>query len=174
MHHILILGDGDFSFSLSFFKGLQKFVDSMQKDDLNEEEKKSYHITATCFDSRQEVLSKYPSSASKVLKMIEQQEQQTKQLQSPSIQLLFNVNATGQLSSTGGPYQDIIFNFPHLGEEDANQHKRLLCHIFHSCNQVLDERYDLFSFYQYRRPFILSLYFFFFLILQRLYPHLPR
>lgn len=110
--NVLILGDGNFSFSLA----LCKFNDSLPKD-------KQFAIIATSFDDRESLLSKYPETRSAIQMMINKF----------GCDVRHGINATrhllGQLQRST-PFGHIVFNYPHLGVEDSYLHSHLLGHIF--------------------------------------------
>ncbi len=117
--NILILGDGNFSFSLSLLNRLQ----TVSKQQV-------YQITATSFDSQEEIRSKYPDSI-RILSDFNKDQ---------NVSVLHDVDATKietyeslkrRCIETGDSYSDIIFNFPHLGKEDCIAHSSLLAHIMH-------------------------------------------
>ena len=114
---ILTVGEGDFAFSVA----LRARLDSMQGD---------YHLLATCFDSRESVLTKYPQSSS-LLPRLERHQ---------GVRVAFGVDATN-LSSTvcavEGPFDLVIFNFPHTGLEDYRRHQALLAHFVASAKALL-------------------------------------
>eukprot|EP00903_Cladosiphon_okamuranus_P008808 g8435.t1 len=119
---ILILGDGNFSFSLALARALPP----------------SFEIVATSFDGPVDLLRKYPESPGIVAA-----------LRSLGVTVLHNVDATAldarvikaEASSAdgcGGPtpqrqqYEHVIFNHPHTGTEDMRRHRSFLGHFFHA------------------------------------------
>lgn len=120
---ILILGDGNFSFSLALARALPP----------------SFEIVATSFDGPVDLLGKYPESPGIVAA-----------LRSLGVTVLHNVDATAldarvvgaeEASSAdgcGGPtpqrrqYEHVIFNHPHTGTEDMRRHRSFLGHFFHA------------------------------------------
>ena len=108
--NILIVGDGDFSFTLS----LATIIGGSR-------------IITTSYDSKAEVLSKYPTARSTLASLI-----------SLGVQVYYSVDATRlrdeEFIEMSPLFHRVIFNFPHIGgaaDEDvqANQvgHRRLLC-----------------------------------------------
>ena len=115
---ILTVGEGDFSFSAS----LRERLDRMHGD---------YHLTATSLDSRATVLTKY-SEALPLLSHLEKH---------GGVSVVHCIDATALESSACalyGPYDLIIFNFPHLGTEDFYKHQFLIAHFFDSAKTLLD------------------------------------
>lgn len=127
---ILLLGEGDFSFTLSLCKILatrcpQRFV-----------------VYSTSFDSKDALDSKY-KDAKAILRRIEQISMDESQV---TVQVLHNIDSTRalvpQLSRELGSGVDInlsfdavIFNFPHLGIEDAKMHSSMVAHSMHCIKQ---------------------------------------
>ncbi|KAF1326696.1 hypothetical protein FI667_g8262, partial [Globisporangium splendens] len=114
---ILVVGDGDLSFSLSLaiFLGGRSLV-------------------ATCYDSKREVKEKYTNALLNA-----------DALESAGAQVHFDVDGTALenetwLRSAGDKFHAIVFNFPHLGgatEEDVAKNQHLLCHFFYSTRPFL-------------------------------------
>lgn len=118
---MLILGDGNFSFSLALARALPP----------------SFEIVATSFDGPVDLLSKYPESPGIV-----------SALRSLGVTVLHNVDATAmdarvveaETSSVDGcgcptqqrQYEHVIFNHPHTGTEDMRRHRSFLGHFFHA------------------------------------------
>ena len=107
-HRVLLVGEGDFSFSRSLL-----------------EHHAITHIYATSLDTRSGVLSKYPQAATH-LKVLEAQD---------SSQVEYGVDATklGRAGGGGGGkevrkggWDRIVFNFPHVGglTKDVNRQVR--------------------------------------------------
>jgi len=128
---ILILGDGNFSFSIC----LNNALHGMCLD---------YCLICTSYDSKEEIGRKYPDGRS-ILKSLSEEE---------NVTILHNINATSNLrtvifadnltvdtddqnDSNDDVVHHAIFNFPHLGVEDAQLHSVLLAHVMHSVNGVL-------------------------------------
>ena len=114
---ILTVGEGDFAFSVA----LRARLDSMNGD---------YRLMATCFESRNSVLTKYPHSSS-LLTRLERH---------PAVMMAYGVDATNlsnTVCSLECPFDLIIFNFPHSGTEDFRRHQALLAHFFASAKILL-------------------------------------
>lgn len=105
----MLVGEGNFSFTSSLLKRMRA---------LN----KKYNILATSFDSREQLLSKYPETLGLINEM----------LKDANVAIRHDIDATN-LAKSGisccGKYTDIVFNFPHLGREDCNAHSSMLAHI---------------------------------------------
>jgi len=115
---VLILGDGNFSFSLAYARRFPM-----------------HRVTATSVDSQRELSAKY-----KEFGLIHQK------LSKRGCRIGFEVDATdinGTLDSKhpprGGGFDTIIFNFPHLGTEDLHAHQFLLCHFLNSAKESLNK-----------------------------------
>ena len=172
---ILILGDGNFSFSLSLLSQLQskdEFVfkengylaagndekvamkmDQAKMDQAEREagsmsgsmsaastrsstygpQNQTFHVTATSFDSKDQVIEKYRDSPV-ILEKIE-----SRFASRGLCTVLHNVNAWELQSHFGDcKFDFIIWNHPHLGTEDFRLHSFLMAHFFNSCISVLN------------------------------------
>lgn len=121
MARILLLGEGDFSFSYDLCH-LISHVDS--GSDIAS-------VVATSFDERVDLLKKY-SSIEKRLDRLDR---------SCKFQVIHGVDATKtlrtQLSDANCQslvFDHIVFNFPHLGYENLKVHSSLIAHIIHRLN----------------------------------------
>jgi hypothetical protein len=108
---IFLLGEGDFSFthSLSHIQDNHPlFPNSFDS------------IIASSLDSRREVVEKYPHFANMHF--------------GPLVSVYHSVNALDVSSwpPTVTPHHTLLWNHPHCGHEDANEHFQLLCHFFHT------------------------------------------
>ncbi|KAK3063325.1 hypothetical protein LTS18_001325 [Coniosporium uncinatum] len=115
---ILLVGEGDFSFSRSLVA-----------------EHGCADITATCFDSREELLEKYPQSASHI-----------RYIEGEGQKVLYGVDATKLAQKelkAGEGYERVLFNFPHTGGKstDVNRQVRynqaLLVGFLNACKPLL-------------------------------------
>lgn len=116
---LLLVGEGDFSFAKSIV-----------------EHHGCCDVTATCFDSRAELLEKYNPQAEEHISYLEDEGQT----------VLYAVDAT-KLDSTKAlkrPFERIVFNFPHVGgkTKDVNRQVRfnqeLLVKFFAAAKVILD------------------------------------
>lgn len=138
---ILILGDGNFSFTYSLANALFKIPNAINN---NIKYANNFRIIATIYDSEKDLASKYPES-SKYLKELSNNK---------NITLLYDINATLDLnkqlndklhnSNNFGDevnrlykFDHIIFNFPHLGVESFELHKILIGHFIHQSKKIL-------------------------------------
>lgn len=81
-------------------------------------------LLATSFDSKEQVLTKYPETLSSMREL----------LKDADVGIQHDVDATSlgkSINVCGQHYSDIIFNFPHLGREDCTAHSSMLAHIMH-------------------------------------------
>jgi hypothetical protein len=111
--NVLILGDGNFSFSYALCVYLRGKAAAPPETT----------VFATSFDDADSLLDKYPETAG-LLRALEAKH---------GCRVRHSVNATRPLLAQlrcSAPFQHIIFNFPHLGVEDAYLHSHLLGHIF--------------------------------------------
>lgn len=111
-HKILILGDGNFSFSLAFYE--------KNKNDI-------IHLTASSFDSEDQVVQKYPESISILAKLREL----------PQVEIQHQINACDLSRLSRDSFDIIIFNHPHCGVEDVLRHRMLLSHFFFAAKRRL-------------------------------------
>ena len=105
MKRVLIVGDGNMSYSYAYFQ--------TQKDSI-------LKLITTCYDSKELLCSKYPETQNILFKL----------LQEDKVQFVANVDACMISSSTWNTHFDeIIFNHPHVGIEDIHRHRILLSHF---------------------------------------------
>ncbi|KAG8833951.1 hypothetical protein FRC17_009822 [Serendipita sp. 399] len=100
---ILLVGEGDFSFTLSLirFHGIPP-----------------EHITATAFDSETMCYEKYPWCPETVM-----------ELRTSGVNVLFRVDATKLISCKslkGKRFTKVVFNFPHAGKGITDQDRNIL------------------------------------------------
>ncbi|KAL8694092.1 MAG: hypothetical protein Q9218_001207 [Villophora microphyllina] len=112
---ILLVGEGDFSFTHSLFT--QHSCNS---------------LIATCYDTASQLAAKYPQSAT----YIDELEAAAREDEDVDIKILYSVDATklgkGGLTGGGGKevrrggFDNVIFNFPHVGglTKDVNRQVR--------------------------------------------------
>ena len=117
--HVLILGDGNFSFSWSL-------TDKLSTKNTN------FKIICSSFDSRDEVLQKYPESSFFLSKLSKFQ----------NVTIVHGINASTSLKNQledkeSAGINHVIFNFPHIGIENLKLHRCLLAHIFHRFDESL-------------------------------------
>ena len=100
---ILLVGEGDFSFAKSIV-----------------EQHGCCDVTATCFDSQPELFEKYKPQAEEHVRYLEEEGQT----------VLYSVNAVKldqnkQLETTGGLWDVVIFNFPHVGGKSTDVNRQV-------------------------------------------------
>ncbi|KAG7377850.1 hypothetical protein PHYPSEUDO_010900 [Phytophthora pseudosyringae] len=113
---ILVVGDGDFSFSLA----LAVFLGGR-------------NLVATCYDSKVDLKEKYSNALLNC-----------DALETAGAEVHFDVDATHLEKESwldeAQPFQAIVFNFPHLGgatEEDVANNQKLLRDFFYSTRRYL-------------------------------------
>ena len=141
--HILLLGEGNFSFSVALVGIIESFSDQSPQEDLNccmppqvidessvtetnfpsPSKRTTYKLVATTLEtSRLSLLEKYPE-AEKNLEMLEHNENAT---------ILYGVDGTNakMFISLFKKYKPtrLVFNFPHLGGSIKDQHRNILAH----------------------------------------------
>ncbi|KAJ3276722.1 hypothetical protein HDV01_002775 [Terramyces sp. JEL0728] len=124
----LILGDGNFSFSLALAQ-LLKIPDSHAYSLFEFSNKpKNINLVCTSFDPHSELLDKY-GDAEEILEKLSHFK---------NVQILHEINAWELSSHFSQKFDVIIWNHPHLGTEDFRLHQFLMAHFFHSAAQVLE------------------------------------
>ncbi|KAL3664573.1 hypothetical protein V7S43_010326 [Phytophthora oleae] len=121
---VLTVGDGNFSYSLA-----------LAKQHKNGENDTPLHLTATSYDSYDELIAKYPE-CSRICA----------QLKELGASVLHRVDATNireSLVAAGAEqfkFGSVVFNHPHCGEENVRRHQSLLSHFYSSALEVLEEK----------------------------------
>ncbi|KAJ3020257.1 hypothetical protein HKX48_001083 [Thoreauomyces humboldtii] len=145
---VLILGDGNFSFSAALCRILWPSAspDATLPSIITPQNVQNAHaylgvlapvtvkLTTTSFDDRVELLKKYPETRD-ILELLEG-DRLKKEF---GVEVLHGINAW-ELKSTFGdrePFDVIIWNHPHLGTEDFRLHRFLMAHFFESVASVL-------------------------------------
>lgn len=107
---LLLVGEGDFSYSCAILK--KEYI--------------SYEGSVVCtgLDSREDVLTKYPSTAPGNLEYLESCENASVQFGVDATKLM----STKPFSKQRGSYNGIVFNFPHLGNSVSDQARNILQH----------------------------------------------
>jgi hypothetical protein len=114
-------GDGNFSFSAALVCQLETSKVPLES------------LYCTSFDSKESLAAKYPDTVHRLQTL-------QKGPRESWVHIVHDVDATriesvlGHLQRT---FDDIIFNFPHLGFEDINRHQCLLAHIINSAKLML-------------------------------------
>ncbi|KAI3631736.1 hypothetical protein MIR68_010209 [Amoeboaphelidium protococcarum] len=147
---ILALGDGNFSFSLALAKQIYDCGEFNEDDQLRPAHKylgldsSDIHIVkiqmvCTSFDSRAEVLEKYPESDGILRRLSGYKD----------VQVLHQINAWNLDGHFPDQKFDIIYwNHPHLGTENFHLHRFLLAHFLHSAKNALSDSDNTPSGYQ--------------------------
>eukprot|EP01084_Bolivina_argentea_P197043 337723_1 len=162
--NVLILGDGDFSFTSAFCEKL-KFCNGSQFPLLlylkqqynNNTDTINVNIISTSFDDRTTLIQKYPNSES-ILKKLNllnnpsnKQIKKEKKLKFKSKDVLIHlkliikhqIDATNLsifYNNTKTIFDLIIFNHPHLGFEHVYRNSSLLMHILFECNKIINKQ----------------------------------
>jgi hypothetical protein len=112
---VLTLGDGDFSFSLALATLLQ-----MRHVRAN--------VVCSSYDTREEVCAKHEGAGSTLQRLERWSDGLTE------VEVWHRVDATAlHRLPPLAPWDVIVFNFPHLGEENAQLHACFMAHILYSC-----------------------------------------
>lgn len=121
MKRILVLGDGDFSFSSTLISTLSKLPKFH-----------TFSFLITSFDASEVLVSKY-TETNAILRSFAKLN---------NVSVKHGVDATVSMKELlqfahVADFTDIIFNFPHLGTENAKLHSSLLSHFMHHARQVV-------------------------------------
>ena len=130
MDRILLLGEGNFSFTRSLCESLSLIHSNNNKKEKNKKKVIHYHITTTSYDTQQEVVRKYPEANNHFSFLTKVK----------NVTIKHNIDALESLSTqleTSYLYDYIIFNFPHIGKEDCQLHKCFLGHLLNRVKEVL-------------------------------------
>ena len=117
---VILLGEGDFSFTRS----LELYFGSSSKP----------RLISTSFDSGEEVVKKYRDANVWLAKWRQG---------GSAVQALHGVDATKDILAQLGPAaadckcNTVIFNFPHLGVEDAKLHGAMVAHVMMRARELL-------------------------------------
>eukprot|EP01033_Poteriospumella_lacustris_P013535 gene13535-9687_t len=121
---ILTLGDGNLSFSLALSRRLR---------DSSVESLNDWSVTATTFDTTEKLLEKYPESNHVLQEMASARLRDHVRVQNDVDAIHLSEAFADEV------FDQIVFNFPHLGFEDLLRHQAFLSHLFESCKDVLHE-----------------------------------
>ena len=137
---MLLLGEADFSFAYDLARFL--FLDVGGVAQANTAFQNSFSVnklTATGFDTAEEVKEKYKDSVFLINNMLQLTQKTKRKRSNLDISVKHGVNAISPLNEDDPPGLNspeaatyVIFNHPHLGIEDARRHSQFLSHLFHS------------------------------------------
>ena len=145
---LLVLGDGDFSYSYDLARYLCniKATNSPATTSILTSfpvRSKRLHLIATGLDSAKAVAEKYKDSGFllKNLQALDNEDIGLKVSVHHGINAVQNNNKTTTTTSDGDGFlargaHHVLFNHPHLGEENAALHSQFLCHLFHSVRRT--------------------------------------
>ena len=126
---VLICGDGNFSFSQAIAR-LQKHGEHDLLARLVGREAGPFDLHCTSFDTRAQLLSKYPECA-QILDNLAS-------MSACAVSVEHGVNAWELPAHYPGRLFDVVlWNHPHLGTENFNLHRFLLSHFMHAAEKVL-------------------------------------
>lgn len=124
MSNLLLLGEGDFSFS-------RDLCQIMGYDEVSSD---LVSVVTTSFDDRNDLQKKY-SNIESTLSNLES---------CRNVQIIHGIDATKNIKSQLKDsccktlsFDYVVFNFPHLGYEDLKAHSSLIAHILHRCECTL-------------------------------------
>ncbi|GAB9475623.1 Zn-finger protein [Globisporangium polare] len=147
---VLSVGDGNFSYSLAYAKRFVAHAGSAGGP-------ADVELTATSYDSYDELVDKYPESAricaqirelgAKVLHRVDATNLQASLENARALPVATDGNWDNRGFAAGkperealSPFDVIIFNHPHCGEENVKRHKSLLSHFYASALEILSEK----------------------------------
>ncbi len=151
---VLLLGEGNFSFTYSLCnrlksllqvhassKGSTRESSPTKLPDTHVSTPEKIVIVTSAFDSEDEVLRKYPEMKHTISEL----RKLDRACEHLEIHVLYNFDATlpyiPQFLPTSashiGAFDSIIFNFPHLGIEDAKSHGCMVAHTMHVLQAAL-------------------------------------
>ena len=120
----IFIGDGNLSFSLALSRRLR---------DSSVESLNDWSVTATTFDTTEKLLEKYPESNHVLQEMASARLRDHVRVQNDVDAIHLSEAFADEV------FDQIVFNFPHLGFEDLLRHQAFLSHLFESCKDVLHE-----------------------------------
>jgi len=146
MSVILLLGEGDFSFTVA----LQHRLAALPPPPLVALPPQPVTVVATSYDGAADVDAKYPFARSTLDALVKRHPGR--------LRVCHDVDATkpllSQLAATLEalpPVRHVVFNFPHLGYEDCRSHASLAAHVFHRVRELFDAQQVRCLFFTHRR-----------------------
>lgn len=138
---VLILGDGNFSFSQSFIRQVEDFSLVIGPEvaptiTTNSSTQLISKVICSSFDSLDVLIKKYPETEHK-LKDLQNKNRRSWVFVYHEIDATRIRESFHKLHLAQEEVDDIIFNFPHLGFEDIQAHQCLLAHIMDSAKCML-------------------------------------
>jgi hypothetical protein len=136
MSVILLLGEGDFSFTVALQHRLTALLPPPPPP-LAALPPQPVTVVATSYDAAADVDAKYPFARSTLDALVKRHPGR--------LRVCHDVDATkpllSQLAATLEalpPVRHVVFNFPHLGYEDCRSHASLAAHVFHRVRELFD------------------------------------
>lgn len=129
---VLTVGDGNFSYSLAYAKRFLAPPDPSQRSAATDIE-----LVATSYDSYDELVEKYPESTRICTQLRELGARVLHRIDATNLQVSLE-NAVNAKETAVAPFDVIVFNHPHCGEENVKRHQSLLSHFYTSALQILN------------------------------------
>jgi hypothetical protein len=130
---ILVLGDGNFSFSLAIVQ-LILSDHKLPLEFFEIQKSECIDLICTSFDSYEQVCEKYPESK-QILKKLNHPMNHSKL----NVSVMHQVNAWELKKSFDFTFDIILWNHPHLGTENFKVHRFLMAHFFNSASTMLSD-----------------------------------
>ena len=154
----LFLGEGNFSFTASLVNEIKNTKTSKWEGSasgqylwLNEftrchgavgSKERPLKVVCSSFDSREEVLKKYPESIP-LLEKLDRAVKHSSAVAPFQVEVGHGVNAALLTDEYGDrKFQRICWNHPHLGVEDFKRHHQLMIHFLYACKNQLASDVD--------------------------------
>ena len=143
VYNCLLVGEADFSFTHSLILGLSKLLKSTHETN----KKMNYSIISTCFDSNEITFNKYQDCNMRIDNI--NKIANTSINNSINVNICYNVDVLKNLNylknklsekneNENGKFDEIIFNFPHIGTECVYRNSSLLGHFVYQAKQILN------------------------------------
>lgn len=137
VHRVLLLGEGNFSYALARAR-LHLGLKEISKKKLKQNKckaKSKLHLIATSFDTREEVISKYPESLQileKLFKLGEVDPSNLLQVNTVHRVDATRISQTLAYASLLADLDEITFCHPHIGSENIQKNSALVAHFLDS------------------------------------------